>query len=202
MCGLDCEDLRTSVLDRNTDILVTARLVLARPTLEDVAAIAQLANNPRISKNLSRMPYPYRQEDAERWIKHHQDNPGEAAFCIRLKEDQTVIGAISVIRSEDGGTPELGYWLGEPYWDQGFGTEAAHAIIDHAFETTEMEALTICCRVSNVASRRVVEKCGFQYAGTGMIKSRFYTGMIPVDRFRLDRKIWQSLKAWGAQGAA
>lgn len=202
MCGLECDDLRTAGSDRFVDNLLTARLVLAQPTFKDVAALAKLANNPRISKNLSRMPYPYQQEDAERWIRHHQENPDETAFCIRLKDQGAVIGAISIITPETGDTPELGYWLGEPYWDQGFGTEAAHAIIDHAFETTTMDVLTICCRVSNVASRRVVEKCGFQYAGTGMIKSRFYTGMIPVDRFRLDRKIWQSLKAWGAKGAA
>ncbi len=51
-------------------------------------------------------------------------------------------------------------------------------------------------RVTNGASRRVMEKCGFQYVGQGMGPSLFFRGMVPVDRFRLERRVWQSLKEW------
>jgi hypothetical protein len=55
--------------------------------------------------------------------------------------------------------------------------------------------------VSNPASRRVLEKCGFQWTGVGLYRIRALRSSAPIDRFRLDRGLWASLKSWG-QGAA
>ena len=52
-------------------------------------------------------------------------------------------------------------------------------------------------RVSNPASRRVLEKCGFQWTGVGLYRVRALNSSAPVDRFRLDRGLWASLKSWG-----
>ena len=93
---------------------------------------------------------------------------------------------------------ELGYWIGEPYWGRGFATEAAHALVDLAFRATGVGQLNVSCRVSNPASRRVIHKCGFQYAGQGMIHS-LAAGQVAVERYSLDRKTWVSLRSWAAQ---
>src|SRR5215468_9201452 len=98
----------------------------------------------------------------------------------------------------DAPTPEIGYWLGAPYWGQGFATEAARAVIDYAFEQLGHDALQAGARVSNPASRRVLEKCGFQWTGVGLYRIRAMNSSVPCDRFRLDRGIWTSLKSWGS----
>ena len=95
------------------------------------------------------------------------------------------------------GVPELGYWVGAAYRGKGFATELARAMVDYVFETTDAEKLNASCRVTNTASRRVVEKCGFQWSGCGLASSIGLKGSVPVDRFRLDRRIWESLIAWG-----
>jgi RimJ/RimL family protein N-acetyltransferase len=90
---------------------------------------------------------------------------------------------------------ELGYWIGEPYWKRGYATEAAHALVDLAFQKTSIQVLHASTRVINPASRRVIHKCGFQYAGQGMLNS-IVAGQVPVERYRLDRKTWISLRNW------
>ena len=71
------------------------------------------------------------------------------------------------------------------------------ALIDHAFEDLRFERLQAGARVSNPASRRVLEKCGFQWSAVVLTRIRAIASSAPVDRFRLDRRLWASLKAWG-----
>lgn len=79
-------------------------------------------------------------------------------------------------------------------------TEAAHALIDMAFRTREIDQIDARCRVTNIASRRVIQKCGFQFQGSGMVGSLALGGMVPVEWYRLDRKTWVSLKRRGDMG--
>jgi RimJ/RimL family protein N-acetyltransferase len=83
------------------------------------------------------------------------------------------------------------------HWGHGYATEAARAVIDHAFETLGHAQLVSGARVTNPASRRVLEKCGFQWTGIGLYRVRAIASSVPVDRFRLDRGLWASLKGWG-----
>ena len=71
------------------------------------------------------------------------------------------------------------------------------ALIDHAFEDLELDALQAGARVTNPGSRRVLEKCGFQWTGVGLYRIRALKSSAPIDRFRLERSIWASLKSWG-----
>jgi RimJ/RimL family protein N-acetyltransferase len=174
-------------------VLKTERLFLRAPCREDAGAIARLANDVRIAVNTARLPHPYRVEDAEEFIAAASRKEGEASFAITL--DRTLIGVCGVDPREDG--PEIGYWLGVDYWGQGYATEAARALIDHAFGELGYEALQAGARVSNPASRRVLEKCGFQWVGVRLLRIRAINSAAPTDRFRLDRRLWQSLRSWG-----
>ena len=71
-------------------------------------------------------------------------------------------------------------------------------MIDYAFSVLDYEALQAGARCTNPASRRVLEKCGFQWTGVGLYRIRALASSAPIDRFRLDRGIWASLKSWGA----
>ena len=176
--------------------LETERLLLRAPALADAPAIAALANNRKVAEMTSSMPYPYRVEDAESWISGKADQAPGVAFAIFEKKGGAFVGICSYEWREET-IPEIGYWAGEPFWGRGYGTEAVRAMIDHAFTATNLEALAASCRVTNMASRRVLEKCGFQWTGAGLCRVRALRSSVPSDRFRLDRRTWASLRAWG-----
>jgi len=173
-------------------VLETERLRLRAPRLGDVKAIARCAGDRRVAENTTRIPHPYGADDAERFIASVNRQDGEATFVVT--HDGEPIGFGSVEPREGG--PELGYWLGVPFWGRGYGTEAVRAVIDHAFGELGHDTLVAGARVTNPASRRVLEKCGFQWAGVGLYRIRAINSSAPVDRFRLDRGLWASLKAW------
>jgi RimJ/RimL family protein N-acetyltransferase len=179
---------------RPVSTLATERLTLRAPREEDANAIASLANDRRIAENLLRMPYPYGVADAERFIATANTTAGQSDFLIT--RGTTVLGACGV-GSRDGAQPEIGYWLGAAFWGRGYATELARALIDHAFADLGQDVLLAGARVSNPASRRVLQKCGFQWTGVGLYRVRALASSTPVDRFRLDRGLWVSLKSWG-----
>jgi RimJ/RimL family protein N-acetyltransferase len=174
-------------------VLKTERLMLRAPRRHDVKAIARFANDRRVAENTARIPHPYTADDAERFVAAVNRQPGEATFVVLL--DDELIGACGVEPRESGA--EIGYWLGAPYWGHGYATEAVRAVIDHTFGDLDHDALQAGARVSNPASRRVLEKCGFQWTGVGLYRIRAIKSSAPLDRFRLDRGLWSSLKAWG-----
>jgi RimJ/RimL family protein N-acetyltransferase len=94
--------------------------------------------------------------------------------------------------------PELGYWFGVDYWGRGFATEAARAVIDYAFEEYNVDRMVSGARVVNPASRNVLEKCGFQWSGVELHRIRALGSSTPIDRFRLSRGVWSSLKHWNS----
>ena len=179
---------------RRSPVLATERLVLRAPRSDDAKAIATLVNDRRIAENTLRIPHPYGLADAESFIAAANTAGGEHTFLITRGAD--VLGACGIAR-RDGEEPEIGYWLGVAFWGRGYATEAARGVIDHAFGDLGCDCLAGGARVSNPASRRVLEKCGFQWTGVGLYRIRALASSAPVDRFRLDRRLWASLKSWG-----
>lgn len=175
-------------------VLETKRLALRAARLEDAKAVAALANDRRIAENTARIPYPYKLADAEQFIAG-ASKKGEAAYLVTLR-DGTIVGACGLMFREDD-APEIGYWLGVPYWNRGYATEALHALIDYAFTDLTHDAVQAGARVTNPASRRVLEKCGFQWTGVGLYRINSIKSSAPIDRFRLERRIWSALKTWG-----
>ena len=174
-------------------VLVTDRLVMRPPHIDDVPDLASLANNRRIAEMLARMPHPYGDVEARSFIAASARRQYGCVYALTLGETGAFIGCAGINPTDRG--LELGYWIGEPHWGQGYATEAAHALVDLAFRATPIDALNVSCRVINPASRRVIHKCGFQYAGQGMLNS-IVAGQVPVERYRLDRRTWIGLRAW------
>jgi RimJ/RimL family protein N-acetyltransferase len=179
-------------------VLETERLLLRPPRREDAKALAVLANDRRIAENTLRIPHPYGLADAERFIAGANADDDERVFVIT--RGAAVLGSCGIAKL-DGERPEIGYWLGVAFWGSGYATEAARALIDHAFGDLGYDHLLGGARVSNPASRRVLEKCGFQWTDVGLYRIRAIASSAPVDRFRLDRGLWASLKSWGRVSA-
>ena len=183
-------------------IIETQRLVLRRPIRADAARLAELANDATVAENLSTLPHPYGVDDALAYIDNTEVSATRINLGVYLKgEGEAFIGTVSLM-PRDGERFVVGYWIGRPYWGRGHATEAVQAVVDLAFGQLAVEAVAATARVTNGASRRVLEKSGFQYAGQGMGPSLFHRGMVPIDRFRLDRSIWMSLKNWATNGSA
>jgi RimJ/RimL family protein N-acetyltransferase len=176
-------------------VLETKRLVLRAPQLVDGKAVAALANDRRVAENTARIAFPYRLPDAEKWISGANADPDARTYLITLADD-TIIGSCS-LHVDDGPVADIGYWLGTRHWGKGYATEAVRALIDLAFTDLGHKALQSSVRVTNPDSRRVLEKCGFQWTGVGLCRIRALGSSVPVDRFRLERGIWTALKSWG-----
>jgi RimJ/RimL family protein N-acetyltransferase len=187
----DCEDESPRI---DCPVLVTERLVLRPPHDDDIPDLAALAANRRIAEMLARMPHPYGAREARAFIEMtRKRNAAGCVYAVTIAETGAFIGSAGLNGTERG--LELGYWIGEPHWGHGYATEAAHALVDLAFRATDIQVLHVACRVINGASRRVIHKCGFQYAGQGMMDS-IAAGRTPVERYTLDRKTWIGLRTW------
>jgi RimJ/RimL family protein N-acetyltransferase len=185
------QDIPTPTLrEASSCVLETERLTLRRPTLADVKAIARLANDRRIAENTRRLPHPYSQDHAIEFVRTTANDRPETVFLI--ENNYTPIGMVGIDwRQPDA--PELGYWLGVEHWGQGFGTEAARAVIDFTFEEFDVEQVIAGARVTNPSSRNILEKCGFQWSGVELHRFEALGSSTPVDCFRLSRSVWSSL---------
>lgn len=173
--------------------LATERLVMRAPCEADIADLVVLADNRHVAEMLARMPHPYGPDEARAFLATAQGRRSGVAYALTHGNSGAFIGCAGLNTTDRG--LELGYWIGEPHWRQGYATEAAHALVDLAFTRTSIQVLHASTRVINPSSRRVIHKCGFQYAGQGMLNS-IVAGQVPVERYRLDRKTWTSLRNW------
>lgn len=167
-------------------ILVTRRLTLRPPIAFDAEDIALWLSNRAVARMLARVPFPYAQADAEEWIAGLAGDPDAMVYTIHR---QRLIGLVSI---EGGGPePELGYWLAEPWHGHGFVTEAARALIGHAFATRDIAAVRSSVFVDNPASQRVQQKLGFSVCGGGNAWSVPRNEMVAIVKTRLSRAAFQ-----------
>jgi RimJ/RimL family protein N-acetyltransferase len=163
----------------------TRRLALRPPAPEDEAAIALLSASPRIADGLATLPCPGRNDIGE-------------TFAIVERSNGLLIGsAMYGSMTDRPAATEAACWIGEPHWGRGYATEAMQAVIDRAFADRRIHTLWCSNRVMNERGRRVIEKCGFQFRETGMARSPILRGAVAVERFALERRNWQALRAWG-----
>ena len=142
--------------------LETERLLLRMPQEADAAAIVPLANNFAVAKNTVSMPYPYTLDDARAFVARSRERRAKGAdypFAIFKKAGMIFIGAVGVHPERNF---EMGYWIGEPFWGQGFATEAARRVARFAFEDLNAKKIIAGWYQDNPASGRVLEKLGFR----------------------------------------
>ena len=145
--------------------LLSDRLLLSPLLPSDAPRIQLLANSPLIADVTAHIPHPYPDGLAESWIATHiaRWEAGElAAFGIRLKQTEQLIGVISLNHIRDR-RAIVAYWIGVDYWNQGYGSEACKAITDFGFQTLDLIEMRGNHLARNPASGRVLVKSGFEY---------------------------------------
>lgn len=140
-------------------------VTLRKLNLSDKTQIAQLANNKKIWDNVrDYFPHPYSEKDAEAFLKL-QDEEIQQNFAIDYKGE--FCGIIGLILQKDvyRKSAEMGYWLGEPFWNKGIATEAVGQIVKYGFQNLKLIRIFAGAFEFNVASMKVLEKNGFKKEG-------------------------------------
>jgi [ribosomal protein S5]-alanine N-acetyltransferase len=148
--------------------LETERLTLRPFALSDAATVQRLAGDHAIADTTAAIPHPYEDGMAEKWISTHPevfDQVKGVIFAITFKPQGTLVGAIGLHDMTAGHQAELGYWIGKPYWSQGFCTEASRALLKYAFETLGFNRIHCHHYSRNPASGRVMQKLGMTHEG-------------------------------------
>lgn len=137
--------------------------------IEDAESLAELLNNKNILNNLrDGLPYPYTVKDAREFIQSILNADKNSTFCFAIVKDDKVVGSIGVFRQSNihSKTCELGYYVGEQYWNKGIATCAVKRICEFIFDNTDIIRIYAEPFARNKASCRVLEKAGFVYEGT------------------------------------
>jgi len=147
--------------------LTTSRLVLRPIQMSDASEIQRLAGDRDIAATTWRIPHPYLDGMAEEWIRglEARYETGATAFAITRSEDGVLLGAIGLEICREHERAEIGYWIGKPYWGNGYCTEAARAVVDYAFKTLGLNRIEAHHLAGNEASGRVMRNVGMQYEG-------------------------------------
>lgn len=147
--------------------LTTERLRLRPFRGGDAPRVRTLAGAREVAENTLTIPHPYPEGAAEEWIATHPVKWAEGtlvAFAMEHPEDG-VIGAIGLVITREHRRGELGYWVGIPWWNQGYATEAVRAILAYGFDGLELNRIWARHFTRNPASGRVMEKAGMRFEG-------------------------------------
>ena len=148
--------------------LPTARLLLRSFQPEDAPAVVRLAGAKEIAATTVHIPHPYGEKDARDFFVNAERDfrAGRAVtFAICVASTGELCGAAGLHITEANQHAELGYWIGVPFWGNGYATEAAGAAVAFGFETSNLNRIFAHHFAGNTASQRVLEKIGMRHEG-------------------------------------
>lgn len=163
-------------------VLRTQRLLLRPLVPEDAEAITPLIGDFEVSKWLTHVPHPYSLEDAHWFITSDGNQPGQN---WGIEWDGEFVGSV-------GCTNELGYWLGRPYWRNGFMTEAALSVVQSWFSDDGHQDLISGHFIGNIASRSILLGLGFVDTNVEEVHALAQDQLVPLQRMTLTRTKWEA----------
>jgi RimJ/RimL family protein N-acetyltransferase/ubiquinone/menaquinone biosynthesis C-methylase UbiE len=174
--------------------LQTQRLILRPFTLADAPDVQRLAGEYEIAAMTLLIPHPYEDGMPQEWIKTHtQEFEGGTAvnFAIVRRDSGELCGAIGLGIDKVNHNAELGYWIGKPYWGQGYCTEAAKAVLQYGFEVMGLHRIHSIHFSHNPASGRVMQKIGMSYEGFRAQHTRKWGKFLDIVLYGILKSDWQ-----------
>ncbi len=153
------------------ETIETERLLLRPLEGQDAGRLAYLLGEYDVAKMTATVPHPYLPISAEGWLMI-QSGPRKRGerynFAVTTKRDGLIVSSGITLRSDVGAENvwEIGYWIGKPYWGEGYASEAGEALMEWARRETGAEAFTAGHFHDNPASGRILAKLGFEHTGT------------------------------------
>jgi ribosomal-protein-alanine N-acetyltransferase len=155
--------------EKQRPTIETERLILRLITYEDIPEIQRLTDDRDIASQTSEGEIPQAGME-EQWFKKRQERfeKGEAVdFAIILRESGGLIGTIGLgTEYKKDESMQLGYWIGKSYWNQGYCSEAAQAVLKYGFEVLGLHRIYSRHFTRNPASGRIMQKIGMKHEGT------------------------------------
>ena len=147
------------------DEINTNRLILRPIGDRDAQNISTLAGDIDIARMTSTIPYPYPVISADFFIMTNRENRRRGLcynYAVTLRDNDQLMGVVGVFRRGEDTALELGYWIGKPYWNQGYTTEACSAVLREAQQSLGVTRIIAGVFVDNPASLKVLRKLGFK----------------------------------------
>ncbi|MFB7138515.1 GNAT family N-acetyltransferase [Gottfriedia sp. NPDC056225] len=157
------------IYSKTDRMIETERLRLRLFKKSDAKEIALMCNNYNVYKSTLSLPNPYTIECALSWIESHEENFKENSkyeFAITDKVTGQLYGAIGISNQKQFKHGEMGYWIAEANWGNGYASEAAKAVIEFVFKEKDFHRVYARHFASNPASGKVMKNCRMLYEGT------------------------------------
>lgn len=145
-------------------ILETKRLTLRNFREADIPELIPLIGSREVAATTLRIPHPYTHHDAVEFLTAYAKGP-DLVFAIVLRSQGRLCGGIGLHPENQHQRAELGYWIGLPYWGNGYATEAAQAVLRYGFEQLKLNRIFASHFRENRASQRVLTKLGMRREG-------------------------------------
>ncbi len=137
-------------------------VVLRELGCDDLPKMAEYANNQKVAMNLrDAFPHPYTIDHAKRFFEMVRFQHPKTFFAIEYQGNYVGNISLSVGTDVYRKSAEIGYFIGEPFWNKGITTKAVNLITKYGFEHLDIERIYTGVFNYNLASQRVLEKCGF-----------------------------------------
>jgi len=170
--------------------LETARLRLRPYTEDDITELVPLINTPEVASTTLRIPHPYTEPDAVRFIAGAQTE-GKIWLAVTLRSDGRQIGGVGLRVNEAHQHAELGYWLGAAYWGKGYATEAARAVVRYGFEELRLHRILASHFKHNEASGKILLKLGMRHEGCQREHLRKWDNFVDSELYGMLRREWR-----------
>lgn len=155
------------------------KITLEKWKIEDADDLMKICNETDRTYLSNRLPYPYTEENADWWLNMVSEKEGKSGIFRSVRVDGEIVGNITVEQKEDVFVKdaELGYLLLPDMWSKGIMSEAVRRICEIAFKELDIVRITGQVYEPNAASRRILEKNGFELEGI-LKKAVFKEGKI------------------------
>jgi [ribosomal protein S5]-alanine N-acetyltransferase len=171
-------------------VLETARLKMRAYSEADIPELVPLIGTREVAATTGRIPHPYTVEDARQFLATIETD-GEVRLAIILRDSGRLIGGIGLRLVEDHRNAELGYWLGVPYWGQGYATEAAREMLRYGFQQLGLYRIFASHFEGNTASGRILQKLGMQHEGCQRKHIRKWDRFLDSELYGILRDEWE-----------
>jgi [ribosomal protein S5]-alanine N-acetyltransferase len=167
----------------------TTRLKLRPFEPSDIPQLVSLIGAREVAATTLRIPHPYTEEDARAFLAMPPSD--EATFAIVLRDADRLCGGMGLRVEEEHRRAELGYWIGVPYWGNGYATEAGLAVLRFGFQQLGLNRIFASHFRHNPASGKVLTKLGMRHEGCLRQHLRKWGTSVDSEVYGILREEWE-----------
>jgi RimJ/RimL family protein N-acetyltransferase len=171
-------------------LIETPRLQLRTLSEADLPELLPLIGAQEVAATTLRIPHPFEEKHGREYLAM-VPKENELRLAIRLRSDGRLCGGMGLHPDNDHKRAELGYWIGVPYWGNGYATEAAQAVVRYGFENFGYNRIVAHHFKHNPASGKVLKKIGMKYEGCMRQHVLKWGEFVDLELYAILREEWK-----------